>query len=293
MIDHNLLKNHAYGLVAAEHLETLPSGIAHIPLASGIMDDSISLMPSLIELSQLNEAKSLELLELMDSQINDDEMPVISTLIKSDYDLKRIKSYFARVQICSNFKGGRAWLRVHDPRVLMQLKRALKKDTYIKVCAPGIWTIYVDGQWVQCGEAIKPSDYQPFSTLALDDQEWATVGRIGVVNRSLRKLGFNNYAQVQEHSAALDQLIAYAQGTYALTRIDDLVDYACLAWNKPSKFDAHPIAKSAIVKYQSQIKTGELDANDTSVINAFETLTASDWSSIRQDLNLETNKTTR
>lgn len=292
MIDYTLLKRHTFGLVAAEHVESLPQDVAHTTLSTGILQDSATLMPSLIELSQLSEAKSIELLELMNSQINDNEVPVVSTLISTDYDLKRMQSYFAKVQICSNVKGERAWLRVHDPRVWAQLERTLKPATFTKITKPiHTWTMYFGREWVSQNPKSTSAGHQTFANLQLDDQEWAALERIGIVNRSLQELNITGHKESLSHSTGLDELTVRAQRTYGLNSVDELVCYVCLGWNSHPMFDTHQIARDAIIKYQHQLKTGELDVNDSSAVNAFKDLTDSDWASIRKDLNLETNKT--
>ena len=294
MIDHRLFNDHAYGLVAAEHLNCLPADIPRTSLAIGVTADSTELMPSLIELGQLSPAQSLDLLQLMDKQISDDDMPVVSCLFSTNYDLQSVCAYFARVQMCRNLRGERAWLRVHDPRVWAQLKRAFKPSTFAKfVASIQVWTMYYDRAWVRYAPELKSTRDQAFSTLLLDDEEWAAVERIGIINRSLRALELNSYSQAEQHSAGLDGIVVRAQTAYSLHRIDDLVRYTCLSWRIHPQFDTHPLAIDAFINYQNQLKTGDLDAGDTSVVSAFEALKPADWLVIREDLNSETNKTAR
>lgn len=289
MIDHQILKTHTYGLVAAEHLHSLPTHIRSIRLAHDVLSDSAALMPSLIELGALTDADALCLLECMQAQIEAGEAPVVSSLLRTDYDVPRIQSHFAHVQVCRNPRGERAWLRVHDSRVWAQLPRVLQPNTYAQLCVPlQGWTIHYAGQWVSDPWATHPKEaapYAPFSSLPLTAAEWGALERLGIVNRSLCQLGLTTYAQAMQHSATLDGLIAHAQTNYHLSRIDDLVNYATLGWHIHPRFDTHPTALQAIEQHYRQMQIGKLD-DDASMVDSLKmALDPTQWPSMREALN--------
>lgn len=292
MINHRLLKNHTHALVAAEHLERLPASIPHTRLAHGLLQDSEQSMPCLIELSTLNDQDSLALLEQMQAEVDRGELPVICSLLRTDYDTPRLKSYFARIQICRNSRGERAWLRLHDPRVWVQLPRVLRLSTLKKVSiALQCWTFYYAGEWITDTLDDYKRDtplHDVTSSLIVDDPEWAALGRVGAVNRSLARLGIDTtYSETLQHSALIDSLIARALTTYGLSRLEDLLNIASLGWGIHPCFDEHPRVIEAVQSHHDGVKSGDVEA-DTSVVDSMMALGPEAFEAIRRDLKQKT-----
>jgi hypothetical protein len=292
MINHRLLKNHTHALVAAENLERLPASIPHTRLAHGVLQDSVQSMPSLIELSALNDKDSLALLEQMQAEVDRGELPVICSLLRTEYDTPRFQSHFARVQICRNSRGERAWLRLHDPRVWVQLPRVLKMSTLEKISiALQHWTFYYAGEWI----TNTLDDYKQdtplrnvTSSLVVDGPEWAALGRVGAVNRSLSRLGIDTtYSEALRHSALIDSLIARAQAVYGLRRLEDLLNFASLGWCIHPRFDEHSCVIEAVQNHHDGVKSGDVE-DDTSVVDSIMALDPEAFEAIRRDLKQKT-----
>ena len=280
-----LLKEHTHVLVAAEQLEFLPSDIDIVRLAPGVLADSAELMPAFISLRDLSSAQSDALLNLTFEQHEAGDAVSVCTLLQTARSPEEIRFHLGRIQLCKNQKGERAWLRVHDPRVWGQLQRVFDPDTLAWLYGPiSKWTICLDGEWITTQPPIATSGKPAHAFRRSTQQEWQELERIGIVNRALARLGLPGYANLMQHSAALDALASRAQSRHQLSRTSELLDYVCLGWRVHPQFDEHPIAIQAIQDYQASLS--DVDAGeDTSVVYAMMDIKADQWDQVRSDLS--------
>lgn len=280
-----LLKEHTYALVAAEQLEYLPSGIDTVRLAPDILADSEELMPGFISIRDLSPEQSRSLLNMTLEQHESGDMVSLCTLMQADCPPGVIRAHLRHMQIWKNHKGERAWLRVHDPRVWAQLQRILEPDTLAWLYGPiSKWTICLDGEWVSTESPATNGSKPVHAYRRSTQQEWQALERIGIVNRALARLGLPGYANLMQHSAALDGLASRAQSRHQLSRTSELLDYVCLGWRVHPQFDEHPIAIQAVQNYQAAFDDADAD-EDTSVVYALMDITADQWDQVRNDLS--------
>jgi hypothetical protein len=280
-----LLKEHSYALVAAEQLEYLPSGIDSVRIATGVLADSTELMPALISLRDLSPDQGKALLDMTLEQHESGDVVSMCTVFQTDSSPSEIRSHLGHIQLCKSHKGERGWLRVHDPRVWGQLQRAFEPDTLAWLYGPITrWTVCLDGEWIDTAPpAVTGSKPAPYFRRATQ-QEWLTLGRIGIVNRALARLDLPGYANMIRHSPQLDALTSRAQTRHGLSKTSELLDYVCLGWQVHPRFDEHPIAIQAIEDYRKSLDGADTD-DDTSVVYALMEIQADQWDRVRRDLS--------
>ena len=280
-----LLEEHSYTLVAAEQLEYLPAGINITQLAPEVLADSAELMPAFISLQDLSSTQRDALLFLTLEQHEAEETVSLCTLMQSDRPAEEVRFHLARIQLCKNIMGERAWLRVHDPRVWVQLQRVLQSEVLAWLYGPiSKWTICLDGEWVSTEPPLAKSGSKPDHAFRRSSQqEWQALERIGIVNRALARLDLRGYANMMQHSSNLDALVSRGQTRHQIFKTSELLDYVCLGWQVHPRFDEHPIAIQAIQDYQASLKDEDADS-DISVVYALMEIKNEQWDQVRRDL---------
>ena len=278
-----LLEEHSYTLVAAEQLEYLPADIDMARLAPEVLRDSAELMPAFISLQDLSSTQRDALLFLTLEQHEAGETVSLCTLMQTDRPAEEIRFHLGRIQLWKNITGEQAWLRVHDPRVWVQLQRVLQPEALMWLYGPiSKWTICLDGEWISTEPPLASSGSKPDHTFRRSSQqEWQALERIGIVNRALARLDLRGYANIVQHSSNLDALVSRAQARHQIIKTSELLDYVCLGWQVHPRFDEHPIAIQAIRDYQESLKDAD---SDTSVVYALMEIKDEQWDQIRRDL---------
>ncbi len=240
---HRLLSDHRYALVAANDLDQLPPECAPHSTAAGVLQDSYELLPSLVELSEVAPAHRAELLQACLEPVGGTAS--VSVLLRSDADAQTLAAHLAHAQIARSLTGEKAWLRLHDPRVWLQLNRVLRADRLNALMGPvSRWTIFVNGQW--CSQENTGSRAMEGS---FDPTAWAALERIGVVNRVLArvKLEAKTVDDLLGMSLVLDELIQRAGRAYHINRLDDQVEFCLLGLSVHARFDEHPRVRDVLL----------------------------------------------
>lgn len=281
-LDHRLFTAHSHGLVAAEQRGQLPDDVQVTELARGVLADSANLMPVLVDLRRLSEQQRRQLIEATEVAWHEGEVPVMATLLTTDVETERLASHLARVQVSNGPAGERAWLRLHDPRVWVQLPRALgDQGVHSLLGAIQEWTVCLHGRWVTT-RASDVTSTQWFATTRLRAEQWAALGRVGCVNRVLARNGWRDHENILERSAEIDELVARAQARHGLQQVEDLVAYASLGLQVHSRFDEHPIALQAIETLRREQEADE--PRDATAMDALSSITQEQWKQVRLDL---------
>lgn len=244
-LDHRLLASHAYGLVAAECLAQLPGCVPRLTTAQGVLADSTALLPVLVPMQALPAQTIGALQETVEVQCAAGEAPLFCALLDSAASPERLQAHLGLVQLVTGPSGRRAWLRLHDSRVWLQLRRLLSEAQLAAILGPVTrWSVLVQGEPI----SHENSAAAPARRLHADAQGWARVMRIGAVNRVLARLGIATAGEVDRASPAVDGLVERGQERHGLARTEDLVEYACLALAVHPRFDEHPEVLRALAQ---------------------------------------------
>lgn len=270
---HRLFDQSDYALVAAEQKHRLPENLRARAVAGGPLADSQSLAPVLVELRALQPHQRKGLLDALDEAQASTEQPATCTLLSSPAAAEDLVRHLSAQQIRLGPQGERAWLRLHDPRVWIQLTRVLDSQEMNRLLGPvETWRIWLHGHWVS---SVKEPVGQPAPRHSTREV-WAALGRIGIVNRVLARSGLAAPEEVAQHSEPIDRLVQRAIQHHGLERIEDLVEYACLGMRVHVEFDAHPDVVRWITRHAGQ------NENVVDILNA---MPDEDWLRIGRDLH--------
>ena len=244
-------------------------------LVTGELADSAEWLPHLVNLNDLSRGQLGELLDLLDAQHHAEEPPVLCAWLKADCEPERLYQHLSRAQVQRGPGGVKAWLRLHDPRVWLQLPRVLSVQALSALFGPvSAWTVPFDGAWLTS----KPPQTQRMPGATRHEaSQWGALLRIGPVNRALAQLGLNNPEGLHQASAALDALVERAQQSHGLSRVDDQVAFACFGWRTHALFDQHPLVQESLAAARSEVPPAEL-------VDALARLTPAQQERIRADL---------
>ena len=287
-LDHRLLQQHNYALVAAEHRDQLASDISTTSIARGALSDSAELMPCLVSLDQLNQKQRSALMIEIEEAHAVGEPPVISALLNSDASAQRIESHIASIQLRIGPAGERAWLRVHDPRVWLHLPRVfVDRDMNMLFGPIKKWSVYIAGRWVVTHPPHKThprSNRHPTATA-----QWAALERIGVINRVLARNGWLTHEDLVERSTAIDELVLRARANHGLQSVADLVAFATLGSIVHPRFDESAVALCVIGEHERERRNADAD-DGSSVIDALQAISKEQWVLAKRELDAANNK---
>lgn len=158
----------------------VPAGLSH----------KAGAMPRLLDLTALDRGRQAALLERADTWDRDHDFPFFALLLKSVDSFVRVATHLARQLVVRAPDGSKALLRWHDPRVFRHLCWRLTPAQMRTLSGPVTAWCWCEsfGNWrthevADSGDAVV--------RLRLSAEQWATIGRLGVLNRAVAQLGRN------------------------------------------------------------------------------------------------------
>ncbi|MGL4604348.1 MAG: hypothetical protein ACRCU9_09380, partial [Iodobacter sp.] len=232
-------------------------------------------MPYLLDLWALGQEERLALFkQIIHSHAAKEASPVAALLI-ADGNISQLRKHLCAIQVRRSI-GQTAWLRMADPRVWVQLPRVLGLREILALFGPvRQWSVCLYGQWVITNPpALNMLEKSNTPPLAL---RWATLLRIGAVNRVLAQLELYSYKQALAYSGVIDELILQGQRKHNLIRTEELVSYACSGIHCGLDFDEHPVVLAAIAG---------LDRSEPgiSIVDALAEISREQWEIIQRDI---------
>jgi hypothetical protein len=270
----NLIREYTFALLPPEQRPLLPDDFPSVALAVEELVDSAEWLPHLINLRELTAVQFGGLLDPLGAQQQAEEPPLLCALLKADCCTERLHQHLSHAQIQRGPRGAKAWLRLHDPRVWLQLPRVLSTETLRALFGPvSAWTVPFDGAWLTS----EPPQMRMPGATRHEARRWEALLRIGAVNRALAQLKLNNQEGLPQASAVLDALVERAQQRHGLNRVDDQVAFACFGWQTHPQFDQHPLVQEGLLAARSEVPPAEL-------VDVLARLTPSLQQRIRADL---------
>lgn len=190
-----------YALVIPEVRDFMPDTIIQHPLVPDLLQGDAEQMPALIVAEELSEAAHAWLAR----RCAGPESPV-SAAWYSESPAYSLIDHYKDQQVREHPNGEKRWLRLHDPRVVLQMRRILDNPHQQQLFGPITdWWICLHGKW-SCMQ-VQPTQKKYPSPEAT----WQAIDRIGLVNRCFEKVGFTSYGGIVRDSQIMDDYIVKAQ----------------------------------------------------------------------------------
>ncbi|MGH8074159.1 MAG: DUF4123 domain-containing protein [Lysobacter sp.] len=190
-IDHRQLAAHAFAIINPLQVDRsqwadLPT-TALTPSALAAKADS---MPVLLDLTRLDESRRVAVLTRADAWNKDYDAPFFSLLLKTSAAPARVAMHLSGQLLHDAPDGTRTLLRWYDPRVFQHLRWLLTDAQLRRLGGPVEAWAWRDAntRWhthdVRAGTDID-------TRLRLSTEQWAVIGRMGVLNRTIAQLRRN------------------------------------------------------------------------------------------------------
>lgn len=242
--DHQILAVHEYAVIDPSVVEYLPDGIVCVPIVPPEMPSSAHLMPLLVHLGSLPSAAKVALLGLLHAAWRDNTPPLVQMLIRTDASQQDLCRHWNRLQLIAPTPPGKVWLRVHDPRVLHQLRRILTASQRTRLFGPvERYTYWAGGAWCSDSAASPAKNTHAQGGVSWP---WKRVEQIGLINRAIQAADLEHSPVLDQHSEAAEALIAVATERFGLAEQADLVEFAMRGMTCSIRFYDHPDVAKAI-----------------------------------------------
>lgn len=166
------------------------------------------LMPMLVELRAMAKDARSMLFARAEAWDSAHDEPYFSALMRTSATNPQLASHLRARFIARNPAGGTCWLRFHDPRVFQHLLWILTPGQIQGLLGPvTLWTWRdVQGRW----HARSRDDRAEAKSPQLSAAQWDTLGRIGLLNRTLLRLARKYPALVMDDAFAqrVERLLA-------------------------------------------------------------------------------------
>ena len=198
------------------------SDLRTVGLIPTTLRDKAAAMPRLLDLTALNPGQQVTLLERADAWETDCDFPFLALLLKSTAPIGHVAAHLGRHLVIRAADGSSALLRWYDPVVFRHLHWLLTPAQMRTLSGPvtswcwgqsfgGLLTCEVD---ISARVGVR---------LRLTSDQWATMGRLGVLNRTLAQLGRNmpELTFSEELARQVDACLQQAYDHHGLTEEAD------------------------------------------------------------------------
>lgn len=241
-LHHRLLLAHDFALINPLQVESaLWSDLAATPLLPEKISVQPELMPRLVPLRAMSDATCADLLNRAGRHERYSRHPFFSALLVADGDVPVIAAHLSRRLVIAMPDAGSALLRYFDPRVFRHLSWLLTETQMSLLLGPVThWSWRnMAGAWQQHMRVDVPS---LLSGLRLTPEQWDSLQRLGLLNKSLRQIECNAPGIVIDDQSArcVDALLRDAYEQHRLTDESDRRLYAEQGFRFHPHIHRHP-----------------------------------------------------
>lgn len=259
-------------IVDADQRQSIPAEWPCELLLPQGFEENEGLMPSVLDMNQLDKVAKTSLFELINHAYQQKEAAPVSALIIANCTQNSLKMHLCRSQTLAH-NGHKAWLRIFDSRVWSQLPRVMGVERMRLLFGPiQCWSTALYGEWADT----YPMDMQ--DTLEAQNFNWQALVRVGLVNRTLSRLGRLSWNEAQNLGPTIDQLIDRAENTHKLSKTEDLVSFAYYGIKYGLNFDTHPTIQRRI---SLQMQLANEGREDTTVVDILNMIDDTEWKAIQ------------
>ena len=190
-IDHRQLAAHAFAIINPLQVDRSQwSDLPTITLTPAALSAKPDAMPILLHLARLDEAQRVDVLARADAWDKDYDAPFFSLLLKTSATPERVALQLSRQLLHDGPDDTRTLLRWYDPRVFQHLRWLLSDAQLCRLGGPvTAWAWRdADRRW-HTHEVHAGTDID--TRLRLTAEQWAVIGRMGVLNRAIVQLRRN------------------------------------------------------------------------------------------------------
>lgn len=155
-----------------------------------VLTGKAGVMPRLLDLTQLNQVQQSELLDRIDAWDRQNDHPFIGLLLKSAASAGRVARHLAQQLVVRAPDGSESLLRWHDPRVFRHLSWLLTTTQMRLFSGPVSAWCWRDGSARWRALDVAATGHVP-GRMRITVEQWATISRIGVLNRAIAQLERN------------------------------------------------------------------------------------------------------
>lgn len=227
-LHHRLLLAHDHALINPLQVEAaLLNGLPATPLLPEKVKAQPELMPRLISLRGMSDATCCDLLERAQRHEKYSRHPFFSALLVTKADTRIVATHLSRRLVIRTQNNDSALIRFFDPRVFRHLNWMLTEAQMNLLMGPVThWSWRnTDGAWQQHTRVEVPS---VLSGLRLTPEQWGSLQRLGLLNKSLRQIERNapGIAIDDQSAKCVDTLLRDAYEQHRLTNEADRRLYA-------------------------------------------------------------------
>ena len=264
-----------FGLILPELRAQLPEQINAYPLVPDGLEGDAHQMPALIVFNEC----SPEALDWLNAQMKRPDSFVCAAF-HTDATLDELIYIYNQRQVSVDDNDNQRWMRLHDPRVFVQLVRiaSVEQQKELFGCIDA-WWLNFDGKWT-CLQ-VERQEKKELSSTAY----WEAIDRIGIVNRCLFALNHTTYDKIQYLSQSLDTFLTEAiptieEITEESAHNDDIVAWVKTAANSIRRFHLHPSVHKVLMEASPQQRNKE--GPPTTVADVLARITQADFQALKE-----------
>lgn len=271
-LDHQLLDAHALAIINPLRVRAaLWADLPTAPLEPAELASKPDTMPLLLDLRGMDDSARVDLLHRADRHHRHPHKPMLTVLLKTDAGLPRVQAHLRRQLLQTAPDGSRFLLRWHDSQVFRHL-RWLLTPAQMQTLSGAVttWTWCDDGRRWQTHAVV--SAPQVLSNLRLSADQYAVVGRMGVLNRTLAQLRRNapDIAVDEDTARRADRYLQRAYDLHGLTDEADCRLFAEQGLRYGPHIHQHPqlVRRLAMVRDQGVTYVGACADLDPAALSA-------------------------
>lgn len=250
-LDHRLFLAQDYALINPMQVgEAQYSDLIVLRLQPSGLERHKRLMPLLVHLADMEEARRLELLKRADDWAREHDLPMFSALFTSEKAPEQVKGRLQGQMVLKRSAGGSVWLRYHDPRVFRHLCWLLDDAQLAALMGPATTWLGYDPLRSTWSRWSRP-EVRSQPRLRLSPEQWEAVDQFEALNRCLRE--FADEGEPSDDATARSLLggllAARKQG---LTQKDDAMLYARQQFEHGERIAAVPAVKQRLQQVREQ-----------------------------------------
>ncbi len=190
-IGHRELAAHQYAILNPLQLERAQwADLSTVALRPKGLQGKADALPRLLALALLDDTQRDALLERADAWDKHNDLPFFALLLKSVAPVGRVATHLTRQLVVRAPDGSDALLRWYDPRVFRHLRWLLTAAQLRTLSGPVAGWCWRDGSEDWRTHEVAVTDTVS-TRLRPTPEQWATISRMGVLNRTIAQLGRN------------------------------------------------------------------------------------------------------